>query len=191
MMLAPYIVCACVCARPPAPGDWTAELGLGVYVLLPSASAGLAVEVAEGARLGLAYHTVGGLVHDFDLEGAIDLAPDWSLALLVSESLFALESFAGIETERADFGDGLASSLSLAYRWRDDEALALVTSAGVTLRWRGPSVPAAFLEVEAGWRDGDGEDAWFLRLRAIIPVAIEAWVVGFLPWVTVGRSWDL
>jgi len=52
-----------------------------------------------------------------------------------------------------------------------------------------PSLESAWLEAAVEW-DDDGAST-FLSFRATVPIQADLRVLGYFPWITIGRSWEL
>ena len=126
--------------------------------------------------------------------------PHLGVGLGIDERLFTVSEIAGVDLLRSPFGNRMAVT---------PQFLATTTTpTGVELGWTGgaeiavvrtvrqddrpirtvrPRFDTLWAEVAASWPREHG--AFFVRVRAILPVQSEFHVLGYLPWVAVGRSW--
>lgn len=179
----------------PGTGEFHGELGMAGA--LPTALIAGSLGVARGFDVGAFADTHAGLAVAVGATGR--WARDgWGVGLAVDESFYTVESLGGIESLRSPFGNRLAATPQLL--------AARTTRAGVDVGWTvgldvgllrrtgegrdlEPALDDAWGEIAATWPLRRG--GFFLRFRAIVPVASEFHVLGYLPWVAVGRSWGV
>lgn len=176
-----------------------AEVGMAgaLPTVLVGGSAGLLPHVDLGAHAV----THAGLAHAFGATLRYRSENEHlGAGLTVDESLYTVEELAGIRSLRSPFGNRLAVTPQFL--------AATTTPAGVELGWAAgaeigvvrteegaelvernvrPNLDHLWGEVAASWPREHG--AFFVRVRAIVPIATEFHVLGYLPWIAVGRSW--
>lgn len=209
MTAAPFILCAWWCAASPtlggvtlAPGEAAVYGAIGWDTTLPTVSLGATAGIVRGVDLDARYDTRAGLAHDFGLRIRVALAETIAASLVASHGFFAVEEIGGIQSSRAPFGNGLALAPALHLSTFREAGAHVAFGVGATVRLTrlsesfgmlerelDPHLESAFLDVAAEWED-DGATTW-LALRAAIPIQTDVHVIGFLPWITVGRSWEL
>lgn len=175
---------------------------IGWDTTLPTVSLGATAGIAHGVDLDARYDTRAGLSHDFGLRVRVSLVEMIAASLVVSHGFFAVEEIGGIQSSRAPFGNGLALAPTLHLSTFREAGAHVAFGIGATVRLTrlresfgmlerdlDPRLESAFLDVAAEWED-DGATTW-LALRAAIPIQADVHVIGFLPWITVGRSWEL
>lgn len=217
MTAARFIACVCsfatlsgcagssVDGRPPvlggttlAPGDTVVYGALGWDVTFPTLSAGATAGVLDGLDLDARYDTRAGLAHDFGMRARGRIARGWAASLSVSHGFFTVEEIGGIQASRAPFGNGVAIAPAVHASLNDTVSFGLGATLrmtrlsedlGVLSRELDPFVESAWLDVAAEWADASGTS--FVALRAVVPVQAELRVLGYLPWITLGRAWDL
>jgi hypothetical protein len=183
-----------------APGAAAVRAEVGMAGALPTLLVGGSTGVSDRVDLGASAVTHAGLA--FAVGGTVRwrVADALGVGLGVDESLYTVESLAGIESLRAPFGNRLAVTPQLlaSPAGRGDLALAAGAAIGVLRLEQGPeaveralrpAVDDVWGEVAASFPRERG--AFFVRFRAIVPVAEPFHVLGYVPWVAVGRSWGL
>jgi hypothetical protein len=190
-----------------APGQATVRAEIGMAGALPTVLLGGTAGLSPHLDLGAHAVTHAGLAYAMGGTLRWRARSPWGLGLTVDESFYTVEDLAGIESSRSPFGRRVAVV---------PQALATTTLAsGVQLGWAlgaevgtlrveripgegppyevqrvlRPALDSAWGEVAASWPRPKG--AFFVRLRAIVPVATEFHVLGYLPWVAVGRTWGV
>ena len=209
MTLAPFILCAYWCAADPTlgavtlePGDVSVYAAGGIDTAFPTVSLGGTAGVADGFDLDARWDTRAGLAHDFGVRGRLRLAERWAASLSVSHGFFTVEEIGGIEAADAPFGNGLAVTPGLHLSLFRPGGAHVFLGTGVIVRMTrlenefgtlrrevDPLLESAWLDVGVEW-EGDGATT-FLRLRSVVPVGADLRVIGYLPWLTIGRTWEL
>lgn len=201
MTAAGFILCAWWCASNPtlgamvAPaGEGALQLGGGVDALFPTLEAAGQLGLGRGIDLGVRYETQL-LVHTFAAEARLRLADRLALAVDADWGFFVIDEIAGIRAEDAPFGGGATLGMALWRSWFARGGAHVAGGLGATLRWleANGELRASFdhvtIEIASEW-GGDGGTT-YLRFRAVVPIAADFHVIGFLPGVVVGRSWNL
>jgi hypothetical protein len=221
MTAAPFIAFACASslAAEPEAVEVTAEIPavhgagvadrgaaalrieLGMAGALPTALIGGATGLAPRVDLGAHAVTHAGLAHALGATVRWRFAEATGLGLTLDDSFFTVEQLAGIEASRAPFGNRTAATLQLLHTsshrgmvvgWSGGFELGVIRTvrgpAG-SRRAIDPALDTVWGEVAATWPREQG--AVFVRFRAIVPVARQFHVLGYLPHVAVGRSWSV
>ena len=185
------------------PGEAVVHGEVGMAAVLPTVQIGGTAGLSERVDLSAHYVTHAGLAHAVALRTRVRATDRLSLGLQVDESFFTVEELAGIQAVRVPVGNRLALTPQLLIHrptadgvhlgWTAGAALrtlAVVETPGGTLRraWQ-PAVDEVWAEVAAEWPGDRGNTT--LRFRAIVPVATELHVLGYLPVVALGRTWGL
>ncbi len=172
----------------------------GMAGALPTLLVGASLGVSDRVNIGAHYVTHAGLAHSLAVTGRWRAGDRYGLGLTVDESFFAVENLAGIEALRAPLGNRTAATPQALGRWVTEPGVELGGSVGAEvglLRVRptpdgaarafDPALDHLWAEVAASWPRERG--ALYMRLRAVVPVAVDFHVLGYLPTVTIGRSW--
>jgi hypothetical protein len=188
-------------------GEAAVRAELGMAGALPTALVGGAAGLSPRLDLGAHAVTHAGLAYALGGTLRWRARAPWGLALALDESLYTVEDLAGIESSRSPFGrrvaitpQGLATTplaSGVELGWVLGAELGTlrvdrVAGAGPPYEVRRvlrPALDSVWAEVAASWPRPNG--AFYVRLRAIVPVATEFHVLGYLPWVAVGRTWSV
>ena len=210
MTAVPFMLCVSWFASSPSlgtavvpPGEAALYVAGGFNVTLPTLTLGATAGVSDGFDLDLRYDTHAGIVHDVAVTGRLRLSERFAAAVCIAYSFFAIEEVSGILAVRSPFSNG--STVAPDVRWTalDDGDTRVSLVGGFAVRWLTLaedefgtvtrdlelSVRHAFLEVGAEWT-GDGASTW-LRVRAVVPIEAEFRVLGYLPWIVIGRTWSV
>lgn len=210
MTPAVFILCGLWCGRSPvhgahtlAPGRGALHVGGGVNVVLPVLRLGATLGLAPRVDASLTYETHGGLAHVVTAGARVRLAERWALTTAVAHGLFVVEEIGGIQSARAPFGNGLTTTHALTFSRWNPSGLHVALAAGVTVRWLAPrasfdvvtlapdvTLHTAHLDVTVEWA-ARSPGTWWLQVRALVPVQADFHLLGYLPMITVGRSWSL
>lgn len=173
---------------------------VGMAGALPTVLLGGSAGLLPDLDLGAYAVTHAGLAHAFGATVRWRIDDHLGAGLTVDESLFTVEDLAGIEALRSPFGNRMAVTPQFL--------AATTTGAGVELGWAAgaeigvvrtvpdddrsrraarPGFDTLWGEVAASWPREHG--AFFVRVRTILPVQADFHVLGYLPWIAVGRSW--
>ena len=206
MIAASFILCASWCTHSPTlgaalvpPRQVALSVSGGLNVILPAVRLQAVAGLTQKLDLGLEYETYAGLVHGFALVPRVRLHRYVATSLAVSYSYYTVDELFGVRMSRAPFGNGLSLSPALHVsgfrRGGVHVSGALGLSIGVVRngemgsevqRVAEISVQHIYGEVGAEWERRHG--ALFLRFRAVVPVQSDFPIIGFLPMLTVGRS---
>lgn len=183
-------------------GGATLHAAAGLNVLLPTLVVGATTGVAGPLDVGLRYEVHAGLGHVFVLAARARVASPLALALELAQGFFAAEELAGIRLVEAPFGNALVTTPRLLASIVSTPAVHVALGLGVSLRWVvleqraeetrrsfDPAVQDATLELAAEWPLCTG--VAFLRFVALVPIQAELRVLGFLPSLVAGRTWDV
>jgi hypothetical protein len=197
-----FILCAWWCASSPTlgamvaePGAGTLHLGAGVNALLPTLDAAAGLGLGSGIDAAVRYDTHGGLAHIFGAGARFELARRLALAIDAEWGFFAIEEIAGIQARNAPFGNGASAGLALHRSIFAEGGAHVSLGAGVTARFIDEdqhvtfSLDHATIDIGVEWPGHGGNT--YLRFRAVIPIAADFPVVGYLPWIVIGRAWNL
>jgi hypothetical protein len=164
--------------------------------LLVGGSAGLVPDLDLGAWAV----THAGIAHAFG--ATVRWRPDAHLGagLGIDESLFTVTELAGVDLLQSPFGNRTAitpqflasttTATGVELGWTGGAEIAVVRTIrqdGRAARIGQPRFDTLWAELAASWPREHG--AFFVRVRAILPVQAEFHVLGYLPWIAVGRSW--
>jgi len=186
---------------PPAHG--VLRVGGGFSALFPTVSLEAGGGVTRRLDLTAHYDTHAGLAHVYGLTARVGLPRSLAVSIDVSHSNFALEEISGIQAVRAPIGNGLTSTFSFHGSRVTAGGVHFYGGGGLTLRWLVPrerpegtvervfdlTVNHLYAELGAEWERKSG--ALYLRFRAIVPIQTELNVLGYLPWVVIGRTWNV
>lgn len=184
-------------------GTGAVQVEGGMAGALPTVLAGATLGLSERADLGARVVTHAGLAWSLGAVGRVRLSETWGAGLQVDESLFAVQELAGIQSLRAPFGNRTAVTPLLLGRRTLDSGVSLGWAAGAEVgvlrlvedpdgtsrRALQPALDHAWGEVVASFPRTRG--GLFVRFRAVVPIASEFHVLGYLPWVAVGRHWGV
>jgi hypothetical protein len=184
-------------------GTGAVRLEGGMAGALPTVLAGASVGVSERVDLGAHVQTHAGLAWSLGATGRVRLSDHWGVGLTVDESLFTVQELAGIQALRAPLGNRVAATPQLLGAWQTDAGVSVGGSLGAEVgTWRlvedpdggavralRPALDHVWGEVVASWPRERG--GLFVRVRAVVPVAADFHVLGYLPVVAVGRHWGL
>jgi hypothetical protein len=204
MTAAPFIACAFASTPDPPtvdPGAAEVRAEAGMAGALPTVLLGGDAGVAPGFDVGARAVTHAGLAFSLGGSARWQATDPVGVGLLVDESFYTVEQLAGIQSLASPFGNRMAVT-PLAFgrvRTAPGVDLDLVGGAEVgvvrvaqgpdhVVRRVDPALDIAWAEVAARWPRDNGD--LYVRFRAIVPVAAEFHVLGYLPWVAVGRTWS-
>jgi hypothetical protein len=188
------------------PGEAAVRAELGMAGALPTALLGGATGLSPRLDLGVHAVTHAGLAYALGGTLRWRARAPWGLGLTLDESLYTVENLAGIESSRSPFGRRVGVVPQALATTALGEEVELGWAVGAELgtlrvdripgsgppyevrRALRPALDSVWAEVAASWPRDNG--AFYVRLRAIVPVATEFHVLGYLPWVAVGRTWS-
>jgi hypothetical protein len=209
MTLAPSILFACTLWASPSPATEIVSTkkailfaGGGIHGLLPTLSAGAAAGLWPGADLFFHYDTHAALQHTVSFRGRLAVADRLAVSLSLSHEFFVADEISGVDLLQAPYGNGTASSAAIvstlgrlgSARLAGSTGLSvrfttLVRDAGTIERRFDATIEHVYGEISATWPLATG--ALYLVVRATIPLGARFSVIGYVPWVTVGRSFEL
>jgi len=210
MTAALFIVCGFASSADAAPiGTNTtpgkeAELHVegGMASALPTVLLGGSLGVSDRADVGVRAVTHAGLAYSLSLRGRLRLSDRFGVGLGLDESFYTLEEISGIYAIRAPFGNRVAATPELNGSWTSGAGVDLGWSAGssvglltleeeadVVRRSASLSVETLHAEVGAIWPGDRGRTV--IRIRAIVPISADLHLLGYIPWVGIGRVWGL
>ena len=210
MTAAPFIAFACASsaeagvhgAALQASDTAAVRAEVGMAGALPTVLLGGSAGVSDRVDLGAHAVTHAGLAFAYGATVRWRFADAVGAGLTLDESLYTLENLAGIESLRSPFGNRVAltpqllgsttSAANVDFGWTAGAAVGIVRleqGPDTVVRRVRPAVDDVWAELAASWPREQG--AFFVRFRAIVPVSEPFHVLGYLPWVAVGRSWGL
>ena len=214
MTAALFITCASSFAAEPQPvahGAWlaaprtaTLRAEAGMAAALPTVLFGGATGLSPSVDLGAHAVTHAGLAYAMGATVRWRFSRSAGVGLTIDESLYTVENLAGIESLRSPFGNRTAATVSALGATTTGSGVALGYGAGVEVgvvrivagtgndparRVLRPAVDNAWAQIAASWPRRRGR--FFVRVRAIVPVATEFHLLGYLPHVAFGRSWGI
>jgi len=184
------------------PGTAELQAEVGFAGALPTVLIGGRAAVSPRVDLGARAVTHAGLAYAFG--GAVRWAASERIgaALLVDESFYTVEEIGGIQSLRSPFGNRVALTPQLIGAVTTGRGIDLDLGGGAeigvlrleqgpaaTVRRVRPALDNLWAEVRADWPRERG--VLYVRVRAIVPVADPFHVLGYLPWVAIGREWGL
>ncbi|MEM9188400.1 MAG: hypothetical protein AAGF12_04460 [Myxococcota bacterium] len=190
-------------AIPVPAGEGRMHVAGGFGTLLPTFTLGGTLGVGDGVDLDLRYETYAALSHDISLTSRISLAEYWAVALSLNHVFFLIEDIGGVESADAPVGNGLSLAPSLFGSFFLDSGVHVALGASASFRFielvrnedgtltRQPRLTLAHaaLRVAVEW-EGDGATT-FLRFSAVVPIQADFRVLGYLPHISFGRSFQL
>lgn len=209
MTAVPFIVWGCAFAADPVgvhgaalqdPATGSVRVEGGLAGALPVLLAGANLGVGDRVDVGAHYVTHAGLAHGIGGTVRWSATETWGLGVTVDESLFTVEELAGIEAIRAPLGNRVAATPQWLGRHVGERGVEVGLAAGAEVGlWRldpsvdgpvralRPALDHVWVEATPAWPRRRG--ALYVRVRAVVPIASQFRVLGYLPTVTVGRSW--
>lgn len=174
----------------------------GLDTVFPTVGLGALVGLVPGWDLDLDVTTRAGLAWSASARVRAGLGEHWAGRVRLVESFTAVEDLSGIQIADAPFSNRVGVEPTLAWSGPSAAGVHLAVSGGVTVRtWVArrtadgtrreldPAVDAVHASVGAEWTGERGSTT--LAVRALTPIDPEFRVLGYLPWVTVGRTWGV
>ena len=177
---------------------------IGMASALPTVLVGGSAGLLPNVDLGAHAVTHAGLAHAFGATVRYRSENEHlGAGLTVDESLYTVEELAGIQSLRSPFGSRFALTPQLLaatgspdgvqFGWTVGAEVGLIRTdeddAGYAVREVAPNLDHLWGEVAASWPREHG--AFYVRVRALIPIASEFHLLGYVPWIAVGRSWGV
>lgn len=210
MTAAPFILCVFWCASDPSLGATLVKpeqavifAAGGIDTVVPTVSLGARAGLTEHSDLSFRYDVRGGLVHRAGVSGRFRAAERWALGLTVAHGFVATEEVGGADLAQVPLANGLdVTAMPLLHSLFTPTGTHVAFGLGVTVGLVGlqeelltierhwdPTFESVHLQVAAEW-EGDGTTT-YLSFRALVPIQADFQVLGYLPWVSVGRTWSL